>query len=359
MKPTNTKGGVNTTLLFQLLLIVGLLFWSFMIMQPFILLLVWAIILAVALFPVYHRLAGRFSGRKRKWTTILFTLVIALVFFLPGYYLVSATVKGTRAIVEQLQEDTLHVPRPDPSVAEWPFIGEELYNQWHDLAENTQQYAMDHKELLLEGGSVLLGGVGGFIGSLLLFFVSFFIAIAFMYNSEEGYQTAQRFLKKVIGQNAEDILVIARDTVRGVVKGILLVGIIQAVLALIGFEVAGVTPAGLWAFLVLVFAIVQLPVILILVPPVIIVFSTQGTTAGIIFAIYCLAVTLSDSLLKPLLLGRGLQTPIIVILVGSIGGLLLHGIIGLFVGPVVLAVAHRLYFFWVDSQSEMEEEPTR
>ena len=164
-------------------------------------------------------------------------------------------------------------------------------------------------------------------------------------------------MKKVICKNAEDILGIARDTIRGVVKGILLVGIIQASLALVGFEIAGVAPAGLWAFLVLVFAIVQLPVILILIPPVMIVFSTQGTTAGIIFAIYCLAVTLSDSLLKPLLLGRGLQTPVIVILIGSIGGLLLHGIIGLFVGAVVLAVAHRLYFFWVESESEMEEGP--
>ena len=331
------KGNLNTTQLFQLLLIV----------QPFILLLVWAIILAVAIFPIYHRLAGRFSGGKRKWTTLLFTLVIAVVLFIPGYYLASATVRGTRVIVEQLEEDSLHVPRPDPSVAEWPLIGERLY-------ENTQQYALDHKEVFLEGGSVLLGSVGGFVGSLLLFVISFFIAVAFMYNAEMGYVTAQIFLKKMMGSKSEEILKIARDTIRGVVKGILLVGIIQAVLALIGLEFAGVTPAGVWAFLVLIFAIVQLPVLLVMIPPIIIVFSTHDTTSGIIFAIYAIAVSLSDSILKPMLLGKGLQTPVIIILIGSIGGLLLHGIIGLFVGAVVLAVAHRLYTFWIESQEVVQ-----
>jgi predicted PurR-regulated permease PerM len=352
------KTTLNTTMLIQLLLILLLILYCFLIVQPFILLLVWAIILAVSLFPVYQRLAGRFSGRKRKWATVLFTLVIALVFFVPGYYLASATVRGTRVVVEQLQGDSLQIPRPDPKVAQWPLIGESLYQQWHEVAENTQQYAMDHKEMLLEGGKVLLGSVGGFIGSLLLFFVSFFIAIALMYNAEGGYRTAQLFLQKTMGSNAADILKMARDTIRGVVKGILLVGIIQAILALIGFEIAGVTPAGLWAFLVLVFAIVQLPVILVLVPPALIVFSTHGTTAGIIFAVFCIAVTLIDNILKPLLMGKGLQTPIIIILIGSIGGLLLHGIIGLFVGAVVLAVGHRLYLYWlVTGQSTESTHP--
>lgn len=348
------KGNLNTTQLFQLLLILGILVWCFLIVQPFILLLVWAIILAVAIFPIYHRLAGRFSGGKRKWTTLLFTLVIAVVLFIPGYYLASATVRGTRVIVEQLEEDSLHVPRPDPSVAEWPMIGERLYEEWQELAENTQQYALDHKEVFLEGGSVLLGSVGGFVGSLLLFVISFFIAVAFMYNAEMGYVTAQIFLKKMMGSKSEEILKIARDTIRGVVKGILLVGIIQAVLALIGLEFAGVTPAGVWAFLVLIFAIVQLPVLLVMIPPIIIVFSTHDTTSGIIFAIYAIAVSLSDSILKPMLLGKGLQTPVIIILIGSIGGLLLHGIIGLFVGAVVLAVAHRLYTFWIESQEVVQ-----
>ena len=117
-------------------------------------------------------------------------------------------------------------------------------------------------------------------------------------------------------------------------------------------KVAGIPAAGLFAFLVLVFGIVQIPVFLGLLPPVIIAFSNLDTTPAVIFAVYMFAVSVADNILKPIFLGKGLQTPLIIILVGSIGGLLLHGIIGLFIGPVVLAVAHRLYSFWVQSSLE-------
>jgi predicted PurR-regulated permease PerM len=345
---------LNTTRLFQLILILLLLVWCFLIIQPFVLLLVWAIILAVALFPVYHKLAGRFTGGKRKRATFLFTLVIALVLFVPGYYLVSATVKGTRVIVRQLEDDALVIPKPDPEVADWPFIGDRVYKEWKEFSDNAEQYAIDHKELLLDKGSSLLGSIGGFLGSLLLFIISFFIAVALMYNADKGHQTAQVFMKKMMGSHSEEILVISRDTIRGVVKGILLVAIIQAFLALVGFTVAGIPVAGVWAFLVLVFAVVQLPVLLIMIPPIMIAFSSLETTPAIILTVYLATVALSDSILKPILMGKGLQTPVIIILIGSIGGMLLHGIIGLFVGAVVLAVAHRLYSFWIHSEENGE-----
>jgi predicted PurR-regulated permease PerM len=153
----------------------------------------------------------------------------------------------------------------------------------------------------------------------------------------------------VAGDQGQDILTISRDTIRSVVKGILLVALIQTILALVGLKIAGIPAAGVFAFLVLVFAIVQIPVFLVLLPPVIISFSTLDTTAAVVFSVYMIAISLSDNILKPIFLGKGLQTPIIIILIGSIGGMLLHGIIGLFVGAVVLAVAHRLYTYWVQS----------
>ena len=154
------------------------------------------------------------------------------------------------------------------------------------------------------------------------------------------------------GDQGQDILTISRDTIRSVVKGILLVALIQTILALIGLKLAAIPAAGVFAFLVLVFAIVQIPVFLVLLPPIIISFSTLDTTGAVIFTVYMIAISLSDNILKPIFLGKGLQTPIIIILVGSIGGMLLHGIIGLFVGAVVLAVTHRLYSYWVLSDSD-------
>jgi predicted PurR-regulated permease PerM len=315
------KGNLNTTQLFQLLLILLLLVWCFLIVQPFILLLVWAIILAVALYPLYNRIASRFSEGKRKWATTLFALILALLLFIPLYYLVDSIVSSSRGIVEQLQEGTFQIPGPDPSVSEWPVIGERLYGEWAAFSQNTQQYAIDHKEVILDKGGSLLKGLGGFFGSLILFVVSFLIAVVFMHNSEKGWVSSTAFLKKVVGDKAPEILLISRDTIRSVVKGILLVALIQALLALIGLQIS---------------------------------FSTMDTTGAVIFTVYMVAISLSDNILKPVLLGKGLQTPIIIILIGSIGGMLLHGIIGLFVGAVVLAVAHRLYSFWIQAPLEID-----
>ncbi len=326
--------------------------WCFLIIQPFILLLIWAIILAVALYPLYNQMASRFSEGKRKWATALFAFILALVLFIPLYYLVEAIVTSSSGIVEQIREGTLEIPGPDPSVSDWPLIGERLYAEWKSFSENTQQYAIDHREVILETGGSLLSSLGGFFGSLILFVVSFLIAVVFMHNADQGRNSAAAFLKKVAGDQGQDILTISRDTIRSVVKGILLVALIQTILALIGMKVAAIPAAGVFAFLVLVFAIVQIPVFLVLLPPIIISFSTLDTTAAVIFTVYMVAISLSDNILKPIFLGKGLQTPIIIILVGSIGGMLLHGIIGLFVGAVVLAVAHRLYTYWVHSSLE-------
>ena len=227
-----------------------------------------------------------------------------------------------------------------------------MYAEWKSFSENTQQYAIDHKEVILDTGGSLLSSLGGFFGSLILFLISFLIAVVFIHNADQGRNSAAAFLKKVAGDQGQDILTISRDTIRSVVKGILLVALIQTILALIGLKLAAIPAAGVFAFLVLVFAIVQIPVFLVLLPPIIISFSTLDTTGAVIFTVYMIAISLSDNILKPIFLGKGLQTPIIIILVGSIGGMLLHGIIGLFVGAVVLAVTHRLYSYWVLSDSE-------
>jgi len=145
----------------------------------------------------------------------------------------------------------------------------------------------------------------------------------------------------------------SRNTIRSVVKGILLVAIIQAVLSFIGFKLIGIPAAGLFTMLVLVAAIVQIPVTLVVIPAIALVFSiTDNTTHAIIFAVYIVVVSLLDNFLKPILLSKGLQTPTVIIFLGAIGGVILHGIIGLFVGTVVLALAHRFYLRWLNSTED-------
>jgi predicted PurR-regulated permease PerM len=329
-----------------------LLTWVFFIIKPFILVVLWAVILAVALFPLYVRLVKKMGASKKKLITFLFTLVLAALLLVPAYFITSSTVETTVEIASQLRNDTFEIPRPNERVKEWPLIGERLYSDWSAASQDIKKYSIDHKEVILEQGAKVLSGFTGFIGALIAFIVSFLIAVVFMYNSDKGYLSALALMKKLVGDKNEEIIHMSRDTIRSVVKGVILVALIQAGLAFVGFSLIDLPAAGVFAFIVLVSAIIQLPALLVMIPAIILVFSYADTTPAIIFAIYSILVGLIDNLLKPILLGKGLTTPIVVILIGTIGGMLLHGIIGLFIGPVVLAVVYRMYLYWVITPAE-------
>ena len=174
-----------------------------------------------------------------------------------------------------------------------------------------------------------------------------------MFNADGGYSTSVKLANKLTGKNGEDIVIMSRNTIRSVVKGILLVAIIQSVLSFIGFKLIGLPAAGVFTLLVLFCAIIQLPVTLAVIPAIALAFSiTDNTTYAVIFTIYIIIVSLLDNFLKPVLLSKGLKTPTIIIFLGAIGGVVLHGIIGLFVGTVVMALAHRFYIEWVSSSEK-------
>jgi predicted PurR-regulated permease PerM len=149
---------------------------------------------------------------------------------------------------------------------------------------------------------------------------------------------------------------LAGATSRSVAQGVLGVALIQSILAGIGLLLMGVPYAGIWAMLVLLLAIVQLPPILILGPIIVYVFSVAETVPAVIFMIWSMIVSSSDAFLKPLFLGRGMDIPMLVILLGAIGGMILSGIIGLFVGAVVLAVGYTLFVAWLDQDPQGSEE---
>jgi predicted PurR-regulated permease PerM len=133
---------------------------------------------------------------------------------------------------------------------------------------------------------------------------------------------------------------------------------IQALLASLGLLVVGVPGAGLWALLVLILAIVQLPTILVLGPIIVYVFSTSTTVAAVVFAIWSILVGISDAFLKPLLMGRGVDVPMLVIFIGAIGGFMTSGIIGLFIGAIILALGYKLYLIWLEQDTQPDAEPS-
>ncbi|MGI9548294.1 MAG: AI-2E family transporter [Flavobacteriaceae bacterium] len=346
------KTPITTILRVVLLLLV--LSWCFYIIEPFIIVLVWAVIIAVALFPVYNKMNSIFGEKKKKLVTTLFTIVAVAIIVVPSYFLVASLVRTTKTTAEKIRTNSLEIPAPKETVKEWPLVGEDLYREWKGISDNLENYVKENQDTLLDFGGRLLGGVTGVLAALAIFIISLIISIIFMFNADQGYEAAVKLHRKLIGLPGDEIVAMSRDTIRSVVRGILLVAIIQALLSLLGFELIGLPGAGLWALAALFAAVVQLPLLLVMIPAVIIAFSITDTTYAVIFAIYCVLVSLSDNFLKAHFFGQGLKTPMVVILIGAIGGLLLHGIVGLFVGPVVLAVAYQFYIYWVNSEEKTE-----
>lgn len=319
----------------------------FFIVKPFLLLIIWSILVAIALYPIYEKVIKLFKGKKKGLVTSLFILILLAIIVIPTINVTSSIVASSQEFYQDFSNGNIEVPPPTDSIKEWPLIGEKIYGIWSLANQNIESFIVTYKEPLTTTLTTLFGSFTGMMGSVLLALISLIIAGVIMLSADAGYKSSVLFADRLIKNKGEKVISMVVSTVRSVVKGILLVAVIQAVLAYIGFKVIGLPGAELFAMLVLIFAIVQLPPIIAMIPAIAIVFSYAGDTASIVFTIYGIIVSMSDSFLKPILLGKGLETPMLVILIGALGGMIFMGMLGLFIGPVILSIGYQLYLVWV------------
>jgi predicted PurR-regulated permease PerM len=326
--------------------------WSLQIVRPFVQVVLWAIILAVAIYPLYRGLARRLGGRG-KTAAVLVTLVALAVLLIPSFKFFGATVQESREVAEKAEAGTLQVPPPAEGVKEWPLIGERTYNFWYSASRNLEATLEGLQPELAAFGKWALSALAGLAGTVLQFFVSILIAGVLLSTGEKGRDFSVKFATRLAGPQGEDFVRLTVATIRSVFQGVLGIAVIQAAMSALGLLLIGVPGAMVWALLIMILAVMQLPPILVLGPVMVWAFATQSTTAAVIFLIYGMFVAVSDSFLKPLLLGRGVDVPMLVILLGAIGGMIMSGIIGLFVGAVVLAVAYQLMMAWLEQDADL------
>ncbi len=322
-----------------------LVIWTFRIIQPFIIPVVWGIIIAVAMEPLIGKLS-RLLGGRRKLIVVLFALLVIAALIIPATMLISSSIDAVQSIAANLDQNTLTVP-PPPQVAGWPVIGPSVSKTWSLASSNLGATLHKFAPQLKAAGGILLGSVGGVLMGVFMFIISLAIAAALLATAEKGSATMTRIVTRFAGDRGPEIIALATATIRSVMQGVVGVALIQSILAAIGMVVAGVPAAGLWALLVLVFAIIQLPAILVLGPVAAWVFWASETVPAVLFLIWAIMVGVSDNFLKPLLMGRGIDIPMLVILIGALGGMMLSGIIGLFVGAVVVAITYNLFMAWI------------
>lgn len=327
-------------------LVLLLIAWCFTIVRPFVVPVIWGIIIAVATYPGYAWLQARLGGRPAL-AAALYVAVALVVLILPALALAGTLVDAVRGLAADLSDGSIHVPPPPGTIQSWPLVGEPLFRFW-ELAYDDLQEALNRiaPELQAIGGWFLNFAGNAGLG-LLQFVVAIFIGAALLANAQGGGRVADEIAARLMGPRGPAYAQLAGATIRSVARGILGIALIQATLAGLGFLAVGLPGAGLLALLCLLFIVVQLGPGIVMIPAAIYVFSVDTTTTAIVFAIWCVFVTLIDNVLKPLLLGRGVEVPMLVIFIGAIGGLLSSGILGLFVGPVVLALGYTLFTAWL------------
>ena len=323
----------------------------FQILRPFISLVIWGAILAIAFYPACRRLRGVLGGRDKLAAAII-TVVMLLGIILPSVRMVGSLVDGVKYINHRIQSGEMKMPPPPDGIDKWPFIGESLKSEWYEASEHLKATLTRFKPQLEAMSLRLLKSAMGTALGLLQFALSIIIAGIFMANARGSGNMATDLFVRLAGERGADFADISAKTVRNVVKGILGVAIIQSLLAGTGFVVAGVPGAGLWAFFCLMLAIIQIGIFPVVIPVIIYMFYTASTLTAGLLTVWLILVSLLDNFLKPILLGRGAPVPMLVVFLGAIGGFFSMGFIGLFVGAVILSLGFKLFRVWLDDLSQ-------
>lgn len=334
-------------------LIAVLVMFCFQIFYPFLDLMLWSLILAITLYPLQIRLEGRLGNNEGRTATLIVLIAIGIL-MVPIYLLGTSIADSVENVLSIVKSGSFYISPPADSVAGWPLVGKPLYGFWLEAATDLTGLVQRFMPQVRGVSLSLLGKLAGVGMGFLIFIFALIIAGIFMAYGKGGSRSAVQIASRISDPvKGPQITELCTATVRAVAMGVIGIAFIQMLLVGVGFVLMGIPGAGLLALAVLLAGIIQLPVVLITLPVIVFVFSTQGaSTATIVFAIYVFVAGLVDNVLKPLLLGRGVDVPMPVVLIGALGGMVATGIIGLFIGPVMLAVGYQLFWQWVNDQPQ-------
>mgnify|MGYP001079507068 CR=1 FL=1 len=351
--PLSAKSLTRTMLdvLIRAGLIVVLALFCFEIFRPFRDLMLWSVILAITLYPLQLRLMGALGRSEGRAATAIVLIAIAIL-VVPVYLLGTSIASSVGQVIDLVKQGGFHIPPPPDTVATWPLVGKSVSALWAQASTDLPVLVAKYLPQIKGVSLGLLTKIAGVGAGLLMFIVALIIAGVFMAHGKAGSRCAVDIASRVSGaEKGPRIAELCTATIRAVALGVVGIAFIQMLLVGLGFVLKGIPGAGLLAIGVLLLGIMQLPATLITLPVIAYVMATEGpNTSTIIFAVFVFVAGLVDNVLKPLLLGRGVDVPMPVVLIGALGGMVTSGILGLFIGPVVLAVGYQLFWQWVQDQ---------
>jgi len=335
--------------LIRIVLIGALAILCYQIFSPFLTLTCWSVILAVTLYP-FHQWLARRLGKKQWLASTLLIIVGLLLIIIPVALLLNSFADSTRHFIGAVQQNTLQIPPPREGIANWPLVGKKIYGGWSKAHTDLPGFVKSMQPKIGDLAQKALVMVASIGKGLLLFLASFIVAGILMAYGEPAANASRGIFVRVAGaEKGEAFVKLTTSTIRAVASGVIGVAFIQAILVGLALALAGVPAPGVLALIVLVLAIAQLPAALVSIPAIIYIWSSgqYSTGAAITHTIILLVVGLADNVLKPLMLGRGVDVPMPVMLLGALGGMASGGILGMFVGATLFALGHQIFMSWV------------
>lgn len=339
---------ISIDLIFKLGGLFIVIFLCYKIAKPFINILLWSLIIAIVLFPLLEWLSAFMKGRI-KLASLLITLVSMAVLVLPSIWLVNQLVDGVKFLAETFPEGYFQIPPPTESVADWPLIGQWVYDNWMQASENLGESLKGFMPQISNFTENLLGSIANIGMGVLQFALSIILAGIFMVYFKNAERSGKIIFEKVAGDRGEEFLNVSLTTIRNVAIGVLGVAIIQTALMGLGLILADIPLAPVWIIILLIMTIAQIPAIIFNIPLIIYLFAFTDPLTAALWTAYFLVMGLVDNILKPLVMGKNAKVPMLVIFFGAIGGFIAFGFMGLFIGSIILSLAYMLYVKWVEA----------
>ena len=350
-KDDSSSSTIDIDLLIRIGLSFMLMVWCFEIIRPFVSPILWGVVISIGTYPVYQWLIKK-TNLSNGLGASLFTLLMLILLITPTVILTGVLFEDAHRLSSNLESGTLNIPETPDVIGDLPLIGKKLDDFWTRVTEDPKATLGKIEPHLKNFAEWLLKAATGAGLGMLMFVCSIIIAGVFIAKANVCNKAARMVFHRVAGEKGDEIAELSYNIVLSVIRGIVGIAFIQAMLAGLGFMAMGIPGAGFLFMICLMVAVVQISIAFILIPISIYAFSFASTEAAIAFLIWNLVIGLMDNFLKPLLLGRGVDAPMLVVFLGAIGGLLLSGIIGLFIGPVVLVLGYKLFLRWLEQGAE-------
>jgi predicted PurR-regulated permease PerM len=326
-------------------------YFSLQLVAPFFAFLLWAVVLTVALYPAYAWLTAKLGGRKVLSATILTLIGLGIVIG-PVAVLVVSLVETLQRLYDGVTSGAMAVPPLPPKLAELPMVGEKIAEFWQLASRSLEQFLTKIGPMVAPAGTKILSVLASLSGSVLFFIVSIILSGCLFVPGPALASGAKRFADRIIAPRGGEFVDLAGATIRNVSRGVIGVAVIQGLLTGVILIAFAVPLAGLLTFAALILCIIQIGPALVILPTIIWAWSSWELLPALLFTVLIVPVMLVDNVLRPILMSRGLDVPMLVILIGVLGGTLAYGLIGLFLGPVILSVFYELVIAWVKAGEE-------